>query len=383
MDSGLRSDLRTLLNLRTGSSIELRVVEQLRAHVWRLTVDSADSAVPATVIARVGPERAEGELQAGIGWSQVFAAEWAGSKFLGGLEPIRDAVPTVLADDVDAQLLITEDLGTGPSLVDLLNGVDATSARVALVEHARLLGRIAAVTQPRTVQYRELRARGGPGGPASLLDELSSAELRRVLARCEQQLGIAPPVGLDAELEAVDLETREPGRWLAYTPADACPDNNVVTDAGVRLFDFGFGGLRHVALDAAYSLIPFPTCWCSAQLPGSVSEEMLAAFRAELVTVLAEADDDEVWMAKLAWACAAWFVGYIGAVAIAEIDRDEQRGHLTGRQVAVGHLTVIADTTSHHYPAIAELADRLATTLSDRWNIGTIAPYPALVDPAS
>jgi hypothetical protein len=378
MDAELVADLRGLLDQQPGDEAELTVIEQLRPHVWRLAVVSSARGLPDSVIARVGPERAQGTPRPGIDAAAVFANEWAGSVFLAQLEPVGHAGPTVLACDLGAQLLIVEDLGTGPSLATLLHGADQQRAIAALREHARLLARIAAASQPRTDDYRRLRRRAGPAVAASLLDDLSSAELRRALARCETDLGIAPPTGLDAELESIDRETRTPGRWLAYTPADACPDNNVVTEDGLRLFDFGFGGLRHLALDAAYSVIPFPTCWCYAPLPSNVRDAMLTAFRSELVEALPEASDDRVWEQKLAWACGAWFVGFVGAVAVRELDRDQQRGHLSGRQVAVAQLQAIASATASHYPAISELADRLAAELRARWGITTIETYPSL-----
>jgi hypothetical protein len=376
MDARLLADLEALLQQQRGAVEELAVAEQLRPHVWRLTVGSTASSVPASVIARVGPSRAEGSLEPGIGWAAVFANEWAGSLFLERLEPVGDAVPKVLAHDLEAQLLVVEDLGTGPSLATLLNGGDPERVSAALIAHAGLLGRIAAASHGRTAEYDRLRRQVGPATAASLLDELSSEELRRVLPRVEQELGITPPVGLDTELTAIDHETREPGRWGAYTPADACPDNNVVTPHGVRLFDFGFGGLRHIALDAAYSVIPFPTCWCYGPLPASVSDAMLVAFRHELVPSLPEAGADDIWEEKLAFATAAWFVGFIGAVAVGELDREQPRGHLSGPQAAVAQLESVAQTAEQHFPATSDLARRMAAALRERWHVGRIDPYP-------
>ena len=56
----------------------------------------------------------------------------------------------------------------------------------------------------------------------------------------------------------------------ALSPADACPDNNLLTDRRLRLIDFEWSEVRHPAWDAAYLAVPWPTCWCSWRIPGRV-----------------------------------------------------------------------------------------------------------------
>jgi hypothetical protein len=60
------------------------------------------------------------------------------------------------------------------------------------------------------------------------------------------------------------------------------------------------------------------------------------------------------------------------------MDREQQRGHLSGRQAAVAQLESIASATETHYPAVSELALGLTTRLRARWGITTIEAYPAL-----
>jgi hypothetical protein len=72
MDAELVADLQTLLDQQQGSRTELTVTEQLRPHVWRLAVASSAQDAPDSVIARVGPERAEGPLRRGINATAAF-----------------------------------------------------------------------------------------------------------------------------------------------------------------------------------------------------------------------------------------------------------------------------------------------------------------------
>ena len=54
----------------------------------------------------------------------------------------------------------------------------------------------------------------------------------------------------------------------ALVHGDACPDNvHRLADGVCRIFDFETSGWGAVALDAAYLLAPFPSCWCFASLP--------------------------------------------------------------------------------------------------------------------
>lgn len=373
-------DTATLLSDGWGAGVDLRVVEQLRPHVARLRVLGTPSTDHPSVILRVGPDRLRaGDLGGGIGWGPAFGNEVAGMRFLNDIEMTEPFVPDVLGCDLEQQLLVTEDVGSGPSLADLLlQAGSEASPREALVEHARLLGRIAASTRERVDEYRSLRRGIGFPGRASLLDELTSAEVRAVIDRRGADLDLAMTSGLDRELRDVDRWVAEPDRWLAYTPADACPDNNVWNGRGLRLFDFGFGGLRHLALDAAYSLIPFPTCWCCAPLPADLSDAMLVAFRGEVARSLPDVDDLALWEEQLAMASAAWFSGFIAMIAERELDREKQRGPLSGREAVVVQLEAVAERVREPLPAIGRTAERMATALRARWNVRDVPTYPAL-----
>jgi hypothetical protein len=373
------AETSALLRDAWGTPVELEVESELRSHVARVRVAAGSGSLPATVIVRAGPDRVgAGTPDDGIGWAAAFGNEVAGLVFLNAVDETAPFVPDLLADDLERQIVVVEDLGTGASLADLLLGSDPDPAIVALVEHAQLLGHIAATTRDRVDEYRDIRQRVGYLGPASLLDELTTAEVRGVLDRTGADLGLAVGADLDAELASIDAWLADPGAWLAYTPADACPDNNVWDGHRLRLFDFGFGGLRHLALDAAYSVIPFPTCWCYAPLPAGVTEAMLEAFWAEVATTLPDADDPAVRQRQLAFALGAWFSGFVAMIAEREAGRMKQRGPLPGRDAVVAQMEVIADRVRDHLPATAELAGGMAAQLRSLWNVDHVPTYPAL-----
>ena len=67
-----------------------------------------------------------------------------------------------------------------------------------------------------------------------------------------------------AELQLADIADAlesDPG-WLTVGPADACPDNVLVTPDGLRLLDFEGAARYHALFDAGSLALPFPSCWC-------------------------------------------------------------------------------------------------------------------------
>ena len=71
-----------------------------------------------------------------------------------------------------------------------------------------------------------------------------------------------------------------PDGAAALSPADTCPDNNVLTADGLLLLDFEGAEWRHVAWDIAYLRVPWPTCWCSWRLADDVAVAALGRYRA-------------------------------------------------------------------------------------------------------
>jgi hypothetical protein len=93
-----------------------------------------------------------------------------------------------------------------------------------------------------------------------------------------------------------------------------CPDNNVETPDRLVLVDFEGAEFRHIAWDAAYLTVPWPSCWCSWRIPDDVSASALGRWRATIEPHLAPAAaamlDDAIRDATIAWALitTAWFL---------------------------------------------------------------------------
>ena len=100
----------------------------------------------------------------------------------------------------------------------------------------------------------------------------------------------------------------------AVVPGDTCPDNALLTSAGPVLIDWEGATHRHVAWEAAYLEVPWPTCWCSWAMPPEVVGTALTAWRTALAPVVpAVAEEtfaEDLLRARTAWAFVSleWFL---------------------------------------------------------------------------
>lgn len=291
--------------------------------------------------------------------NQAFEAESA------GLASSRFG-PRLLAVDAETPLLVMEDLGDGPSLADLLLGDDSDAAHHGLLAWADALGRMCADSL------------GSATGPGQLF---GMDESLRLLTDRLSELDI-PTDGLDELLTGL----REP-EYLVFSPGDACPDNNVFTPGGVRFLDFESAGVHSVFLDAAYTRMPFATCWCVFGLPAGMNADMETAFRRPLVEICADLADDACWdtgvrRACVAWTLAntAWFLPPAITDPSARIGRfgPRRRAYLAHRwERAAAQLEDAGDL-----PEIATVLRALMDWAARKWTPTdrVLQPYPAFRD---
>lgn len=208
--------------------------------------------------------------------------------------PGDSVAPELLATDLRQRVLVFADLGEHPGLSDLLLGSDRAAAEAGLIAWAAGLGGIAARTADPRPRVEEVRRRLG----IQEVNRSIAGWLRKSLGgfaeRVEQRFGLVAPAGLDRDLTAL-LALIGPTPYEIFSPADACPDNNQVTPDGLRFFDFEFAGHYSLFLDAAYTALPFPTCWCTFDTPADVTAATVAAYREQVVTAFPELGEDGPW----------------------------------------------------------------------------------------
>ena len=167
------------------------------------------------------------------------------------------------------------------------------SPRDTLLDYARLLGEFAARSIPRVGEFDAPRAHPTHFALWQLRDTMRNLDL--------------PPEAEHALVHiAGGLETDE--GWLTVGPADACPDNVLVTPDGLRLLDFEGAARYHALFDAGSLALPFPSCWCHDALAEELRGELLDVHRVTLGRTRDEYDDrlSRVSIIWCAWTLARW-----------------------------------------------------------------------------
>jgi hypothetical protein len=288
-----------------------------------------------------------------------FAAEAAGLAF-------TTHGPRLLAVDQDASLVVMADLGTAPSLADVLLGDEPGAATDALIAWATTYGRIAAETYGREPEFI-----------ASPTPEPAEDTFPATLV----ELGVTLPNDLTDDLAAI-TELDGP---RVFSPGDICPDNNVLTPDGLRVLDFEGAGYHSVYADAAYTTMPFATCWCVFRLPTELVGRIDAAYRTEVGTVCPV--DDHTWARGVALATAHWVVGMTTMLGTRAMTADAPMHHTrtpvpTMRQLLRHRWQSMADALESigELPALTETAYRLLA-VTGSWQTEPLPPYPAFTGP--
>lgn len=370
----------SVLSRRFGAPITLDEPVDLggseRTTVLRARVASTPFSLPKTlVIKHYGP-------RAGARGAESFAREAVSYQLFTALSEDERMCPELFAHDATERVLVLEDLGRSPTLTDKLLGRDARGAESALLSWARSLGKLHASTAGREADFDALMRRLGRNRSVDPLVDDGWRALRELPELFDHLLGV-PDDGNAALVSERVAWLLDGSKRRAFSPADLCPDNNLITGKGVRFLDFEGGGMRDVLLDAAYLRVPFPSCWCAFELPPGMSEAMLAAWRAEVSGIWPEFADDEILLPQLldaqllwVWVSTWWFLPRDnesdGKLA------DHLQAPRRGAALAARWRRLAEDAEATGSDKLAEHAARVAAAIETRHaDGGTLAPYPA------
>ncbi len=303
-------------------------------------------------------------------------------------------VPLLGVGDPAAGLpvLVLADLGAAPTLADALLGDDAAAATDALVRWASAVGRLQASTSDAGETYAAALAEASPLGPPaadSTREALADAvvALRRELPR----LGVELTGAAADELRGIGEHLARTGTPRGLVPGDTCPDNAVLVggdDAGapegIRLLDLEGAEHRHVVWEAAYLLLPWPSCWCSWRLPGPAVDAALAAWRAAVTPAVPPGCSDVELSADLDAAVVAWTAVSAGWFLPAALGDDPgptdtaKEGLVPRRRALLQHRTrVAAERAGTAWPALAGWAEQLHAAAVDAWGDRPLDVAPA------
>lgn len=273
--------------------------------------------------------------------------------------------PRLLATAEDPPLIVMEDLGPGETVADALLGDSPARADASLDLWASSLGALhcqarAGLRESFQTALREHATRLGVDAPPAdqMPDRMRrrATELATVLARLDLTV---PPAAL-AELTEIPQRLGGGGAAEALTPADACPDNNITTARGLALIDFEDAQFRHVAWDAAYLTVPWPSCWCSWRMPDVTAGRALEIWRHRVAPaigyVLTPDFDEDLRLTTVAWA-----ISTIAMMLPAVLDDDDRPfpdliGRMpTRRDRIADRVRTALNLSEHRLPALHRL----------------------------
>jgi hypothetical protein len=356
--------------------VRLTAVETLggsdRSTVIRAAARGGGS--PATVIVKVHEPRA----------GEAVVREPAALRVLGAVGGALG--PELLAVGSRPPLLVLGDLGRGRSLADLLLGDDPTAATDGIDAWGGALGRLHAATggmQPAFELAMAIdAARLGVPEPASddmpnLIDTAAGYLSERL-----RSIGVTvQPAALEELRSLPELLGGGPA-VCALTPADACPDNNVLTNAGIALFDFEGAQVRHVAWDAAYLTVPWPSCWCAWPMPAQVARSGFDTWREAVTAAMpyvgSEGFDRDVTVARIGWAVAT----VVWLLRSALEDEDDplssgDEGPIPARRSLIQHrLRGVFEHPDPRLPALSALSEEVLAATLKVWGTCPLAVAP-------
>lgn len=290
-------------------------------------------------------------------------------------------VPRLLCASEQPPMLLMEDMGEGTSLAQRLLGDNPDAAEAAVLGWATTIAKLQVATLNAGPAFRDslsalaTKQLAQPDLSREWLDS-SAKDLRSLLPR----LGVEPAEGELGEFRRLGILLTSDESPYALSPADTCPDNNVETESGLALIDFEWAQHRHVAWDAAYLSVPWPTCWCACRLPAELAEAALARWRETLVPALHPSMvvdlDTAVSDATAAW-CLISTAWYLPNALGNDPALPDPRRTMPSRRSMIQHRMKLLLSMPTAQP-LKDLAERTLSASLRRWgeqNLPLAAPW--------
>jgi hypothetical protein len=312
-----------------------------------------------------------------------FLRDWIGAQFLSTISDQYSHSPRFYGGDRTSGLIILEDIPHHARLVESLLGGDRAStdssvrnqAGRALLQYAACLAQLHVDTLGRAAEFEALAKEIAPKA-LFLRESVDIPEQQRLL----NKLGIQPESNWLHDLNMINETLNDPGDFLAYVHADACPDNVLDTGKGLRLIDFETGHFGHAFIDIAYGRMMFPSCWCANRLPLAVVQQMENTYRAILIKQRPGVESDFIFETALARACGYWMLNTLTRHLEPALRKDRHWGIATIRQRILARLEAFITTAQefNQLPGLRGTASQLLERLRQQWSdVPDLPLYPA------
>jgi hypothetical protein len=289
--------------------------------------------------------------------------------------------PRLLGADASAGILIMEDLGPGSSLADSLLAGDRGRAEADLISYARAIAAMHAWSMGRSREYGQIRARLAGSADGEVAPDWMDAITRskEPFLAMAAQMGLAID-GVDQEIDSLQALMAGTGN-VGLVHSDLCPDNTHIADGSCRIIDFETSGWGPIALDVAYLLAPFPSCWCFASLPAEAAGPALLAYRDQVTNAGVGLGPD--WEVALTAALAGWVVARVRIGRALKEDSVWGTTTMRPRLLTWLHSFIEAASRTGALPGLRSLAEAVREQLLLRWPDAVVPDYPALARPGA
>lgn len=271
----IQEAIEECLSKRHGTAVRIAAARNFpHSSVWRCHLARrSDDSLPASVVVRlprIGSVRSH---------PARLAVECAALDFLDAIG--STVAPRAIAVGKAAGFLVTQDLGTGPSVLDLLLGNDPAAAAACLA-FAGALGEMHAQTRGLEATFAEFLERSGSQDLAVDLDGSITAvsenwqHVRQAVAVLHLP---APSPAADDEIAGILDRLSVPSGEMTLSSGDPTFVNTLLIDGQPRFVDFEEAAFRHPLLDAVVLRFPYPTGGPPWRLPREIAEAMERAYR--------------------------------------------------------------------------------------------------------
>jgi hypothetical protein len=286
---------------------------------------------------------------------------------------------------------VLADLGAGlPSLADALMGADPTQAASLVLSWADAMARLHVTTSGCVEDFAAALAanahrRGIETPPTDDMPQ-SLDRAATALAKLLPLLGVEPSADALRAVRRLDELFAGGPTCRVLTPSDACPDNNMLTEKGLVLLDFEGAQVRHLAWDASYLTMSWPSCWCSWALPDQLAAQALARWRSGVESAIphvASADfEGDLAVAEAGWAMISmgWFLERAMHDAAQDVPQVLDGQDPDRRAVLLRRLGLVTRATDDRLAPLRDLAEEVHGAVLESWGEFPLALAPAFRD---
>lgn len=260
--------------------------------------------------------------------------------------------------------------GTGQQLDEILLEGEADLAEKALIGLLKSLATIHKETIGKETAY--LKIREGLGKNYEKLGGMDKCltNYKNFLEKMSKHLSIDFAAHeIEAELKEVLEAVFKPKDLLGLTHWDPCPDNCMLVDDIVKVYDFESASYANVLIDGLYLSIRFPSCWCFSDIPQTVIDKAERAYRKVLSEKVPAIADDNYFMKQKATIMTFWLVQSTYRNLERTFTEDFRWGIATMRQRTLLRLELVTNMLKQQQmlPNILNIFEALGSELSQKW----------------